>query len=311
MFNSGRKPAASSKVILAFIFASVLTGCGTLEPVLDVPERPFSATIDPYDLSLFDESIHLFEPVGLNDRIAEYKLVQRVDNLIVLADTPNPRSTYRGIPEAVYQREVLRRFHRTLPRVALGGGAWNIGSGESDTDFTSYMPMQIETSLDQGESLQSIGSSNLADAISRATDIASGLRGRTALLLITSWEKFDTPAIEAVERFYQRGTTQEGFKIIPEIDQWQGSTSPYCVYAIGIGNSMARSLLEGVDRCGQTTASDNVMQPRDMAHFVEQMLFIGPADSDQDGIYDYKDNCPDTPLGQLIGFDGCAKFKLD
>lgn len=311
MLFSGSNQLAQFKLFFCMFLVSILAGCGTMEPIINVPHKAFSATVAPYDLSLFDESIHLFEPVGLNDKISEYQLVQRVDNLIVLVDSTSSSSTFRGIPEDVYQREVLRRFNRTLPRLPLGGGVWSISNGQVAAEFGTYMPAQIEARLDNGGALPSIGTSDLQEAISRATDIAASARGRTALLLLTRWDRFDTSAIEAVERFYQRGRAQQGFKIIPDVDEWEGSTSPYCVYAIGVGNSMSRSLLEGVDRCGATTASDSVMQPRDMAHFVENMLFIGPADTDQDGIYDYKDQCPDTPIGQLIGFDGCAKFKLD
>ena len=300
-----------TKLALCTFMVASLSGCGTLEPLIDVPEKVFSATIEPYDLTLFDESVHLFNPAALTERIQNQKLVRRVDNLIVLLDSTDNRVAYRGVPEGIYQREVLRRFNRTLPRVSLNGGIWRLGDEVPDLRLGSYIPSQIEVNLDKGVTLPQIGVSDLADAVSIATELATDMKGRTALLILSRWERFDTPVLEAIDRFYQRGEAEKGFQVVPGVDDWEGSNSPYCVYAVGIGNSMSRTLLEGLDRCGDTQSSDSVMQPRDMAHFVEKLLFIGPADSDQDGIYDFKDECPDTPIGTLIGFDGCARFSTE
>jgi OOP family OmpA-OmpF porin len=35
-----------------------------------------------------------------------------------------------------------------------------------------------------------------------------------------------------------------------------------------------------------------------------------PPDSDRDGVPDYRDNCPGTPKGILVGKDGCAREKV-
>jgi hypothetical protein len=39
------------------------------------------------------------------------------------------------------------------------------------------------------------------------------------------------------------------------------------------------------------------------------MFFYGPADTDNDGIYDYRDKCPNTEKGRLVRFDGCKRFS--
>src|SRR5210317_542375 len=132
-----------TKLALCTFMVASLSGCGTLEPLIDVPEKVFSATIEPYDLTLFDESVHLFNPAALTERIQEQKLVRRVDNLIVLLDSTDNRVAYRGVPEGIYQREVLRRFNRTLPRVSLNGGIWRLGDEVPDLRLGSYIPSQI------------------------------------------------------------------------------------------------------------------------------------------------------------------------
>jgi hypothetical protein len=37
---------------------------------------------------------------------------------------------------------------------------------------------------------------------------------------------------------------------------------------------------------------------------------ILPVDSDHDGVPDYRDLCPDTPLGSIVNADGCSIDQL-
>lgn len=298
----------SFKLLAIFTLSAWLSGCGSMETILDVPKLSGSAVVKEYDVSLFSNSIHLFTPVAVGTRVDELKLQRRIENLIVLIDPGSSSSAYRGIPQEVYQREVFRRFNRSIPRLALNGGVWRVGGDSPPSKLGSYQTQQIEKNLDSGNSLPLIGDETLVGSINIATDLASAMRGRTALLLVTNWGNISKDVEDAVARFYQRGETEVGFRIIPGVEEWQGSVSPYCFYAIGTGDSMSRSTLEKLDRCGMSVASDRVMQPRDMAHFVETLLFMGPADTDADGVYDYKDKCPDTPADRLIDFDGCLRF---
>jgi hypothetical protein len=45
-----------------------------------------------------------------------------------------------------------------------------------------------------------------------------------------------------------------------------------------------------------------------MTHFVQRVLYKGPADSDGDGIYDYLDGCPNTSIGRIVDYFGCLRF---
>lgn len=301
----------SQKLLVSFFSALFLAGCGTFEQLVDVPVKPAEAVVDEYDISLFQNSIHLFSPVSVGERAERLKLEQRIENLFVLVDELPTSDSYRTIPLDIYQREIFRRLNRTIPRLPLRGGAWKLGGEGVPKQFGSYQPTAIENNLDRGESLPYVGTSNLAVAIDRVADLASPLTGRSAILLISTWDRMDKGALEAVARFRQRGLSQQGFRVIPSVDPWKGSNNPYCVFVIGTGNSLSRSLVESADTCGAAEASDKIMQPRDMAHFVEKVLYMGPADTDQDGVYDYKDKCPGTPADRLIGFDGCARFAAD
>ena len=297
-----------AKFLLALSMSLFLAGCGAMEPLVSVPKKSFSATIQPYDLGLYDAPIHLFNPVALTEKAESQQLIPRIDNLIVLIDGARTDSEYRGVPETIYQREVFRRFNRSMPRQQLRGGAWQVGGETPVTTVTSYLPTQIEANLNKGEALPWIGASTLADSIEIVSDLSSRLNGRTALVIIARWDLHTDEVQSAIKRFYQRGESESGFKIVPTVQGWRGGDKPYCVYGIGTGNSLSRSILDSADMCGASVASDRVMQPREMSHFVETILYLGPADSDQDGVHDYKDKCPSTELGRLIGFDGCARF---
>ena len=88
----------------------------------------------------------------------------------------------------------------------------------------------------------------------------------------------------------------------------QEQRSGVCLYTVGVGNRLSRTRLDTVDSCGHSVAADKVAQPRDMAHFVQNILYKGPADTDGDGIYDYRDRCLNTHAGRIVDYSGCPRF---
>lgn len=283
-------------------------GCSSMESIVSVPKKQSSATVAPYELETFQQSVHLFDPVPLTDKVTLMKLQRRLDNLLVIVDDRGVAETYRDVPVAVYTREIFRRFNRTIPRIDLRGNAWRLGDKGEGMAAQAYQPIFIEQRLNEGESLPSIGSEDLSEAIDIAGDYAGELKGRTGLLLITDWNKIDIDVIESIQRFRQRGLFRQGFKVIPDVDQWSSVAGPYCVFSVGVGNSLSRTRLDQVDQCGFSSAADKIAQPRDMAHFVERLLFTVPADSDGDGIYDFQDECGSTPSGRIVNKRGCLRF---
>jgi len=308
---SQRSVVSALKLNLILALSTFGVGCGTFETLVKVPVKPSEAVVDEYQIALYQEPIHLFSGANLGSKMKQQRLMRRTENLIVLIEQGRSTEMYRGIPLDIYQREVFRRFNRTLPHIALGGGVWSVAEDSKVANFGQYKPSVIEDSLDRGESLDGIGSGNLAKAIDIAAGIASGLRGRTTLLLITPWGLLDQSAREAVMRFYQRGRSQAGFQIIPQVDAWNGSSGLNCVYAVGVGGKLPMSALRTVEDCGLSMPSDRLMQVRDMEAFVEHMLFMGPEDNDGDGVYDYKDKCPETPPDRLVDYDGCNRFVAE
>jgi len=168
--------------------------------------------------------------------------------------------------------------------------------------------MQIENALDRGVELASIGTADLAQAIQAVSEMSSKTQGIDALILFSPWEDLDEDAIEAVDRFWQRGHFDSGFNIIPANSAWDGTNGGSCAFVVGLGNNYSRSQLDRVDECGFSVASDRIADPSAMAEFVERVIYAGPKDSDSDGVYDYLDLCPGVGAGRIVDADGCLRF---
>ncbi|MGB0465956.1 MAG: hypothetical protein ACPGF7_00325 [Pontibacterium sp.] len=317
-----------SKIFICFsTLLALLSGCSSMESLVDVPVAPDNARIAPYSINTHQRSVHLFDPVSLKARIRERHLRPRVQQLYVLVDqTFTASDRYRDYSYTDYSREIFRRFNRTLPALPLGGGAYALRQAEDSTepaDMPRYTARVIEQQLNAGRSLPGIGTADLAEAIDAISIKAQISKGNVALVILTDWKRIDQPVHEAVQRFRQRMRAKSGFlvgarhrmfakagaMVNPDSQAWKDSEQRTgCVVMLGIGNRLSRTALDEVDQCGFSIAADKVAQPRDMSHLVERVLFNGPEDSDGDGIYDYKDRCPDTTPGRLIRFDGCARF---
>jgi OOP family OmpA-OmpF porin len=291
--------------------------------LIKVPTHSESATIAPYDINKHKRSVHLFNPVSLQQKIEQQKLLPSAENLFILIDSSSQMNEdYRGLSRRDYAREILRRFNNTLPDIGLKGGVYvfagehwfaNTGTSSSSTSAGKvtgkYDPERVERDLDEGEHDGHVGSGTLASAIDALADRIVVADGSSAFVLITRWEMIDTAAVDAIARLRQRSQHASGFEITDVMNTWQGKSSAgVCVYSIGVGNAYSRARFDQADRCGFSVASDKIAQPRDMAHFVERALFSGPADMDGDGIYDYMDKCPNTEKGRLVRFDGCYRF---
>lgn len=283
----------------------LISGCSPMVSTLSVPVNANSAEVQPYVLDTYRRSIHLFDPLPVQSRAASLNLEQRINNLIVLVDKPLDSST-RDIPHKIYSREILRRLNRTLPDDVVDIYFWRVAPGNTEPLYTRT-PSGLELS-GQTDQLPGVGASELEEAIDRVADFSSHLEGTTGLLLITDWRNLHTGDYEAVMRFRQQGQSDEGFTVENGLNDWRSRSNGYCVFAIGVGNALSRSLFDDADYCGFSSAADKVAQPRDMAHFVEKMLYTGPSDQDGDGIYDYKDNCPATAQGRLVDSRGCPRF---
>jgi len=296
--------------IITLIVCSGLAACSSMERLVDVETKSSPTSVSTYSLDTHKRSVHIFDPVKIDQTAQKLGLQPRLNNLLVLIDEPSLTDSYRGIPKDIYAYEIFRRFNLTVPHLNLAGNAWRVGDSDGTPISADgpYSAVHIQHRLDQGEALPHVGAVDLANAIDRLTEVASRRQGRTGLLLITDWSRVTESVIDSIARFRQVGRSNAGFKVLPAISDWSGAGETFCVFAIGVGNAYSRARLDKVDECGFSASADLIAQPRDMAHFVQRMLFTRPIDTDGDGVFDFEDDCPDTPPGRLITFRGCLRF---
>ena len=93
-----------------------------------------------------------------------------------------------------------------------------------------------------------------------------------------------------------------------------------CIYTVLVGNDAGGTrIMEEIAKaggCGFSTSADQIYSGRDMADFVEKVFFAktaktaAPMDSDGDGVYDSRDECPGTPKGAKVDSKGCWILNL-
>jgi hypothetical protein len=78
-----------------------------------------------------------------------------------------------------------------------------------------------------------------------------------------------------------------------------------CLHLVSVGDPHACFKLRSFGACGSAVRGADIAEAEAMAEYVRQLFYGDPADSDGDGIQDYRDQCPDTPRQERINWDGC------
>jgi hypothetical protein len=112
---------------------------------------------------------------------------------------------------------------------------------------------------------------------------------KATILILSDWGKINKESREAVEKLSDK------------------YGNGLCINIIGIGNNHANKGLTTWENCGVAVSADSIANPIRMADFVRKVFFSEPVDSDNDGIYDYMDNCPETPKDVVINWSGCQR----
>lgn len=314
------------KLTLSSLIILNLWGCMATEDLVHVPEHNEMATIADYDTSLHRQSVHIFNPMPIDARVAQFKLMPRVEHLVFLVDQSTSLSDLsRGYDTRFYAKEVVRRFVKTMPNRAFSSTIVTYNNAIDNQLFapldfrlgiSSLFPTELEELLDvnqtsSNKAVQHIEVRSLSIALDFVSQLVGNLEGPSAVVLVTEWAQIDESVENAVLRMRQRAEfSNKTHVVVPESKtiSWPHSHAGLCFYTIGVGNRMSRSRLESADSCGFSSAVDKVAQPSNMANFVETVLYRGPADNDDDGIYDYQDLCPNTASGKIVDYSGCPRF---
>jgi hypothetical protein len=79
----------------------------------------------------------------------------------------------------------------------------------------------------------------------------------------------------------------------------------FCLHLVSVGDNTACFRLRDFNTCGSAVRGEDIADPKTMAAYALKLFYGDPLDTDGDGIYDYRDQCPDTPSGSRINWDGC------
>jgi len=291
-------------------------GCVSFERLIKVPVQAELTSVKNYNTELYNQSIHIFNPIALDNRVVELQLEPRVKNLFFLIDQSAELSgEFRGIEMSHYAREILHRFVQTMPNKEYTGALFEFDpsskTGNQKLQIVQYTVDDAKQALNKTNPVNKIAGNSLASAIDNLSQSVGLVEGSSAIVLITSWAQINKSVAQAVMRLRQRSRFEDGMNHIDsgyDSIPWQGSQEGICLYTVGVGNRLSRTRLETVDSCGFSVAASKVSQPRDMVHFVQTVLYKGPADTDGDGIYDFRDRCPKTTVGRTVDYTGCLRF---
>ena len=312
--NNDFLPHLKSGFFLLFLL--LLTGCGSFENLITVPAENGLTNIKAYNTALHKESLYYFDPIRLDSRVTKLRLEPRTDHLFFVIDQSFALSKdLNGVDMRLYAREIVRRFVRTLPEQTYSGAILtntqkpsSYGQRLSLINFTSD---DIEQTLVRAASQRNTTETPLEEVIIQLSHLINQVSGHSAVILVTSWSEIDKSLERAVMQMRQSNSFVESTAVInspPILATSQEHRTGVCLYTVGVGNRLSRTRLDTVDSCGHSVAADKVAQPRDMAHFVQNILYKGPADTDGDGIYDYRDRCLNTHAGRIVDYSGCPRF---
>lgn len=78
-----------------------------------------------------------------------------------------------------------------------------------------------------------------------------------------------------------------------------------CLHLVSVGDNTACFRLRDFNTCGSAVRGEDIADPETMAAYALKLFYGDPLDTDGDGVYDYRDQCPNTPENSRVNWDGC------
>ncbi len=271
-------------VFFLIVFGSLLTGC------IQVKLKPI----------LFPFHENLEEELQLG------KYVPKVDNFFIILDASSSMSVayqgdgYGDKSKFKVAKNFVKRLNNTIPEMNINGVLQTFGHGvakpmrqtEIVYGLTTHSKLDLEESLNN-VSFPAEGNSPAGVAIRATRGIIKNTEGANAIILISDGENLEDSPQQRVRVLNNR----------------YGDRT--CVYTVWVGNDPKGKLfmesLAGDMECGFATSIEEIATDMDMISFVKQVFLA--SDSDGDGVYDDRDNCPGTPVGIEVDESGCPKVN--
>ena len=127
----------------AIISLGALSGRSSLERTLVFPVQQEELEIQPYDTSTHKNSIHIFTPIDISEKIAARQQKKKITHIDIAIDetTAYPKQI-RNTPENIYREEILGRLIYSIPGNGPSVTIWSIGS--SHKNYRLQHPNQLD-----------------------------------------------------------------------------------------------------------------------------------------------------------------------
>ncbi|MBF0203077.1 MAG: OmpA family protein [Desulfamplus sp.] len=242
-----------------------------------------------------------FAPQSLD--ASQYTL--KHDNFLVILDgSSSMEEMFNDNQKFDIAKEFVGRMNQTLPEMGQVGGLRSFGHKPSVSADPTMMLYGMEAYTSQGfasgltKLVGSGGNSPLYKALEAAIGDIDGKAGTTALVIVSDGKKMSPKTAGAVQALKDKF----------------GET--LCIYPVLVGDDKeGQALMQSLSDaggCGFVTEASPTLSSTEMATFVKNVFFtdrpmvpVVVKDSDNDGVPDDRDKCPDTPPGVEVDADGC------
>jgi len=239
-----------------------------------------------------------FKVHDLTPNVISGDYVQKVDHFIIILDISGSMAYFHQLqPKMNIARHITCGMNQTIPgnlklnvgvRI-FGKGLWDFDSGtERVLGMTRYVKDDVDKLINQYK--WPSGESHLSSALFEIKSDLKSLHGNTAVIIVSDGKDLEGDPLQAVKAI------KKHFK-----------DSIY-IHTIHIGdNEPGKSMLQQIAKLGEGEfrTQNDIMTGPPMAEFVKTVFLQKAKDTDQDGVYDHVDQCPDTLAGVKVSDIGC------
>jgi OOP family OmpA-OmpF porin len=239
-----------------------------------------------------------FKAYDFNPQLKAGQYRQKVDNFLIILDASGSMAEcYKGQPKVTLAKETVNNMNQTIPDLYMVSGLRAFGKIRSAFSIENelvYGPALYSTA-GVNEGLNAVrragGFTPLAAAISYGTEDLKTSQGKIAVIIFSDAKEVgNEPVLAAKDMKNQLGDR-------------------VCIYTVLIGNDLeGKKIMDQIAQagmCGCAVSADSLDSGQSMADFVEMVFLVKCLDSDGDGVYDYLDQCPNTPKGVKVDAKGC------
>jgi OOP family OmpA-OmpF porin len=240
------------------------------------------------------QSLPAFSPVKID--AANY--TSKVNNFVVVMDTSSSMSDLcKGISKYTLATGLVSRMNQTIPELGQKSGLRTFGHNKSMSTKLQYGITTYSTA-DFGAALEQVsgtgGFTPMAKAIDAVAMDLDKATGKTALIIVSDGLQNSGNAITATQALKNKFGTS------------------LCIYPVLVGDAASGMTLmkeiADIGGCGTFSKGEALVSSAGMAAFVKKVFLTkkaAPKDSDNDGVINDNDLCPDTPAGVVVDQNGC------